>query len=62
MSRISNEQINKLSGMADELEKNFDDMDKSLEITCDMCRVLGIEPITFELFEEMMNSDEPLVF
>lgn len=59
---ITNKQLDELSTMVSELENNFNDVDKSLEITTNMCKCLGIEPITFESFEAMMNSDEPLVF
>lgn len=38
---ISNEQINTLSNMTNQLKDNFDDLDKSNDILNDMFNVLG---------------------
>ena len=58
---ITNNQLDQLTDLTSQLDKNFEDTSKAYQISCDMLKVLGIEPMTAKKFNELLDSDEPLV-
>lgn len=61
---ITNEQLDELDKLSNELNNDFNDLNKTNEILINMHKVLGIEPMFTSLddFDNFMQSDKPLVF